>query len=100
MGVGRLSRTDTRRIAVIDQESIIKLALRAGVIDSADINSIHIPQGYIDDLSEFAYLVQQVERAEIIKALEIYHASLVEIGNEFGPDVVRAAINMLEDLRE
>lgn len=85
---------------MIDQQTTIDLAIKAGVIDSADINSIHISQSYIDDLSEFAYLVQQVERAEIIKALELYHASLVEIGNEYGPDVVRAAINMLEDLRE
>ena len=85
---------------MIDQNSVINLAIQSGVIDSADINSVHIPQAYIDDLSEFAYLVQQVERAEIIKALEIYHASLVEIGNEFGPDVVRAAINMLEDLNQ
>jgi len=85
---------------MIDQKAVIDLAIKAGVIDSADINSVHIPQGYIDDLAEFAYLVQQVERAEIIKALELYHASLVEIGNEYGPDVVRSAINMLEDLRE
>jgi hypothetical protein len=85
---------------MIDQQTTIDLAIKAGVIDSADINSIHISQAYIDDLSEFAYLVQQVERAETIKALELYHARLVEIGNEYGPDVVRAAINMLEDLRE
>ena len=85
---------------MIDQKQIIDLAIKSGVIDSADIDSIHIPQAYIDDLSEFAYLVQQVERAEIIKALEIYHANLVEIGNEFGPDVVMAAIKMLEDLHD
>ena len=85
---------------MIDQRQIINLAIKSGVIDSADIDSIHISQAYIDDLSEFAYLVQQVERAEIIKALEIYHANLVEIGNEFGPDVVRAAIKMLEDLHD
>ena len=84
----------------MDQNSVINLAIQSGVIDSADMESIHISQAYIDDLSEFAYLVQQVERAEIIKALQIYHASLIEIGNEYGPDVVRAAINMLEDLRE
>ncbi len=85
---------------MIDQKSVINLAIQSGVIDSADINSVHIPQGYIDDLAHFADLAMQVERAEIIKALELYHANLVEIGNEFGPDVVRAAINMLEDLRE
>ena len=85
---------------MIDQKQIIDLAIKSGVIDSADIDSIHIPQAYIDDLSEFAYLVQQVERAEIIKALELYHANLVEIGNEFGPDVVMAAIKMLEDLND
>jgi hypothetical protein len=85
---------------MIDQQTTIALAIKAGVIDSVDMESIHISQAYIDDLSEFAYLVQQVERAETIKALELYHANLVEIGNEYGPDVVRAAINMLEDLRE
>jgi hypothetical protein len=85
---------------MIDQQKTIALAIKAGVIDSADIDSVHIPQAYIDDLAHFADLAMQVERAEIIKALEIYHANLVEIGNEYGPDVVRAAINMLEDLRE
>ena len=84
----------------MDQNSVINLAIQSGVIDSADMESIHISQAYIDDLAHFADLAMQVERAEIIKALELYHASLVEIGNECGPDVVRAAINMLEDLRE
>ena len=84
----------------MDQNSVINLAIQSGVIDSADMESIHISQAYIDDLAHFADLAMQVERAEIIKALELYHASLVEIGNEYGPDVVRAAINMLEDLRE
>ena len=85
---------------MLDQKQIIDLAIKSGVIDSANIDSIHISQAYIDDLAHFADLAMQVERAEIIKALELYHASLVEIGNEYGPDVVRAAINMLEDLRE
>ena len=85
---------------MIDQNSVIKLAIQSGVIDSADMESIHISQAYIDDLAHFADLAMQVERAEIIKTLELYHANLVEIGNEYGPDVVRAAINMLEDLRE
>jgi hypothetical protein len=85
---------------VIDQNSVINLAIQSGVIDSADMESIHISQAYIDDLAHFADLAMQVERAEIIKALELYHANLVEIGNECGPDVVRAAIQMLEDLRE
>ena len=84
----------------MDQNSVINLAIQSGVIDSADMESIYISQAYIDDLAHFADLAMQVERAEIIKALELYHANLVEIGNEFGPDVVRAAINMLEDLRE
>ena len=84
----------------MDQNSVIKLAIQSGVIDSADMESIHISQAYIDDLAHFADLAMQVERAEIIKALELYHANLVEIGNEHGPDIVRAAINMLEDLRE
>lgn len=84
----------------MDQNSVIKLAIQSGVIDSADMESIHISQAYIDDLAHFADLAMQVERAEIIKALELYHASLVEIGNQYGPDVVRAAINMLEDLNQ
>ena len=81
-------------------QDIIRLAVKAGVIDSADINSVHISPEYMADLARFADLVQQVERAEIIKALEIYHASLIEIGNQHGPDVVLTAINMIEDLRE
>ena len=85
---------------MLDQKQIINLAIKSGVIDSANIDSIHISQAYIDDLSEFAYLVQQVERAETIKALKLYHANLLEIGNEFGPDVVMAAIKMLEDLND
>ena len=87
---------------MIDQNSVIQLAIKAGVIDASDLNmdAIHISQDYINDLAHFADLAMQVERAEIIKALELYHANLVEIGNEYGPDVVRAAIQMLEDLRE
>ena len=85
---------------MIDQNSVIQLAIKAGVIDSADMESIHISQAYIDDLTHFADLAMQVERAETIKALELYHANLVEIGNKFGPGVVRSAIKMLEDLRE
>ena len=81
-------------------QDIIRLAVKAGVIDSADINSVHISPEYMADLARFADLAQQVERAEIIKALEIYHASLIEIGNQHGPDVVLTAINMIEDLRE
>ena len=79
---------------------IIRLAVKAGVIDSADINSVHIIQQYIDDLARFADLVQQVERAEIIKALELYQANLVEVGNKYGPGVIRSAIKMLEDLNQ
>ena len=37
---------------------------------------------------------------DLLEALELYHAGLVEIGNKFGPGVVRSAIKMLEDLRE
>lgn len=85
---------------MIDQKSVIDLAIKAGVIDSADIDSIHIPQAYIDDLSHFADLAMQVERAEIMKMLELFHANLVEAGNQHGPYVIKLAIKMLEDLRE
>jgi hypothetical protein len=83
---------------VIDQNQVIDLAIKAGVIDSADINSIHISQAYIDDLSEFAYLVQQVERAETLKWLHLFQSNLTEAGNQHGPHVVGLVIKMLEDL--
>lgn len=83
---------------MIDQKQTIQLAIQSGLIDSADIDSVHISQAYIDDLSEFAHMVQKVERTKMIIALELYFDKLVEIGNECGPDVVRAAINMLEEM--
>lgn len=85
---------------MIDQKQIIDLAIKSGVIDSADINSIHISQSYIDDLSEFAYLVQQVERAETLKWLHLFQFNLVEAGNQHGPHVVGLVIKMLEDLND
>ena len=47
---------------MINQQTVINLAIEAGVIDSADINSIHISQEYIDDLTRFAALVIEHER--------------------------------------
>lgn len=47
---------------MINQQTVINLAIEAGVIDSADINSIHISQEYIDDLTRFAALVIEQER--------------------------------------
>jgi hypothetical protein len=85
---------------VIDQNQVIDLAIKSGVIDSADMESIHISQAYIDDLAHFADLVQQVERAEIMKMLELFHANLLKAGNQHGPHVVGLVIKMLEDLRE
>lgn len=86
---------------MIDQKAIIDLAIKAGVIDDGDIRETdYIGQAYIEDLAHFADLAMQVERAEIMKMLELFHANLVEIKNEYGPDVVRAAINMLEDLEQ
>jgi hypothetical protein len=82
---------------VIDQESVIRLAIQSGVIDSADMESIHISQSYIDDLSEFAYLVQQVERAETLKWLHLFQSNLVEAGNQHGPHVVGLVIKMLDE---
>jgi hypothetical protein len=85
---------------MIDKEQTINLAIKAGVIDSADMESIHISQAYIDDLSHFADLAMQVERAEIMKALELFYTNLLEAGNQHGPYVIKLAIKMLEDLRE
>ena len=47
---------------MINQQTVINLAIEAGLIDSADINSIHISQEYIDDLTRFAALVIEHER--------------------------------------
>lgn len=85
---------------MLDQKAVIDLAIQAGVIDKADTVGQYISQAYIDDLAHFADLAMQVERAEIIKALQIYHANLVEAGNQHGPHIVQLAINMIEDLRE
>ena len=82
---------------MIDQESVVALAIKAGVIDSADINSIHIPQGYIDDLSEFAHLVEQLERANTVKMLEMLASNLLESGDQRGHDVLWLAVSMIED---
>ena len=82
---------------MIDQESVVALAIKAGVIDSVDINSVHISQAYIDDLAEFAYLVQQAERAETLKWLHLFQSNLVEAGNQHGPHVVGLVIKMLDE---
>ena len=47
---------------MLDQKQIIDLAIQSGVIDSANIDSIHISQEYIDDLTRFAALVIEHER--------------------------------------
>lgn len=93
MGVGRLSRTDTRRIAVIDQESVVALAIKAGVIDSADINSVHIPQGYIDDLAEFAYLVEE----KVCQLLEKLADELAVMDDGRGHNVLKMAVAIIRD---
>ena len=85
---------------MIDQNSVIKLAIQSGVIDSADMESIHISQAYIDDLAHFADLAMQVERAETLKWLHLFQSNLVEAGNQHGPHVVGLVIKMLEDLND
>ena len=50
---------------MINQQIVINLAIEAGVIDSADIDSIHISQAYIDDLAHFADLVMQIESSNV-----------------------------------
>lgn len=82
---------------MIDQESVVALAIKAGVIDSADINSIHIPQAYIDDLAHFAHLVEQLERANTVKMLEMLASNLLESDDQRGHDVLWLAVSMIED---
>lgn len=77
---------------MIDQQKTIALAIKAGVIDSADIDSIHIPQGYIDDLSEFAYLVEQHERNEIVNSLSKLENVMSDAK---GPEVIRFCIGVI-----
>ena len=77
---------------MIDQQTTIALAVQSGVIDSADIDSIHIPQGYIDDLAHFAYLVEQHERNEIVSSL----AKLENVMSDAkGPEVIRFCIGVI-----
>lgn len=45
---------------MIDQTTVTALAIKAGVIDSVDMESIHISKEYINDLTKFAELVQQM----------------------------------------
>jgi len=81
---------------VIDQESIIRLAMQSGVIDSADIDSIHISQAYIDDLAHFADLAMRVERANVVKILSIYASNLLELGNANAHHAMELAIEIIE----
>ena len=62
---------------MINQQSVINLAIEAGVIDSADINSIHISPEYIDDLTRFALLVTE-DCAKLCEA----HVGLLDSSGE------------------
>ena len=85
---------------MIDQNSVIKLAIQSGVIDSADMESIYISQAYIDDLAHFADLAQQVERANIIDMLWRFAANLMAVDDYRGRDVIQLAIGMIEEAAE
>ena len=78
---------------------VIALAVKAGVIDSADINSVHIPEGYVADLTKFARMAAAAERAETLKWLHLFHDNLIEAGNQHGPRIVQLVIKMLEELQ-
>ena len=82
---------------MIDQESVIRLAMQSGVIDSADIDSIHISQAYIDDLAHFADLAMQVERANVVKILSIYASNLLELGAVNSHHALQSAIEIIEE---
>ena len=65
---------------MINQQSVINLAIEAGVIDSADINSIHISKQYIDDLTRFAALVIEQEREACARLCEAHVGLLDDTG--------------------
>lgn len=85
---------------MIDQKTVINLAIESGVIDSADMESIHISQAYIDDLAHFADLAQQVERGNIIDLLWRFAANLMAVDDHRGRDVIQLTIGMIEDLQK
>lgn len=78
---------------MIDQQTTIDLAIKAGVIDSADINSIHIPQGYIDDLAEFAYLVEE----KVCQLLEKLADELYAMDDGRGHNVLKMAVAIIRE---
>lgn len=78
---------------MIDQKAVIDLAIKAGVIDSADINSVHIPQGYIDDLAEFAYLIEE----NVCQLLEKLADELYDLDDGRGHNVLKMAVAMIRD---
>lgn len=84
----------------MDQESVINLAIQSGVIDSADMESIHISQQYIDDLAHFADLAQQVERANIIDMLERLSDELAAIEDGRGHNVLKMAVAIIKEAAE
>ena len=77
----------------------IGLAVKSGVIDSADINSVHISEQYMADLARFAQMAAQAERAEILKLLAVYADNLRECGNAGEHHAVTLAIDLIEDLQ-
>lgn len=85
---------------MIDQNSVINLAIQSGVIDKADTVGQYISQAYIDDLAHFADLAQQVERANIIDMLWRFAANLMAVDDYRGRDVIQLAIGMIEEAAE
>lgn len=77
---------------------VIALAIKSGVIDSADINSVHIPEEYVADLTKFAHMAAAAERAEIIKILSIYASNLLELGAANSHHALQTAIEIIEEL--
>ena len=78
---------------MIDQQTTIDLAIKAGVIDSADINSVHIPQAYIDDLAEFAYLVEE----KVCQLLEKLADELAVMDDGRGHNVLKMAVAIIRE---
>lgn len=61
---------------MIDQATVTALAIKAGVIDSADMESIHISKAYINDLTNFAELAQQMITRKPLTEREIISLAL------------------------
>lgn len=78
---------------MIDQKAVIDLAIQAGVIDKADTVGQYISQAYIDDLAEFAYLVEE----KVCQLLEKLADELAVMDDGRGHNVLKMAVAIIRE---